>query len=384
MKSTETNRRDVRCLLVLAAVTAALIFLYGEIDYTKDAFTKWDSIIYRGMASAAPRLDPLAPRPFAFRLLGPYLVGLVPGSTDAAFLVANRILSAILIFLMYAFLRRFGLRPEAACVATILYACNKHFFGFTSWNYFHINDVLTNVFLIILFWSMYESRWLLFAAVFCLAIATRETALAMIPTGTLFLFETKTVRRDGGRLIAALIPGMACFAALHLAIHPVSGQTLAEAFSVHWTKLTSLERMYHIMINPFVPLTLVPLVFLKRTIAFFRGRAYLLIYVLIIASAPFVGANNERLLNPASIVFYPLVGFIIQERVWPHKGLLSLVLAGGLLSHMHWLVARYPLPSRNATAVLSGGSLIAITLALALHALFVKSTEGSDREPSSE
>lgn len=382
MTSRAANRTTKQCLFVLVAVTAVMIFLYGRINYTNEAFAKWDSLIYREMASAAPRLDPLAPRPFAFRLLGPYLVGLVPGPPENTFLIVNLILSAMLIYLMYKFLHYFGLQPRAACIATILYVFNKHFFGFTSWNYFHINDVLTNLFLIILFWSMLESRWLMFAASFCLAIATRETALVMIPTGFLYLVEHKTLRRDGGRFLGAIVPGLACYAALHLFIHPASGQTLTQALSVHWTKLTSLERMYHVLVNPFIPLTLVPLVFFKRSIAFFRGRIYLFLYFILIACTPLVGANNERLLNPTFIVFYALIGFIMQESVLPNKWLTAIVLTGGFLSHLHWLVARYPLPSRNATGALSGGSLAVITLALALFTLLRKPTEGSRRVSS--
>ena len=382
MKSSGASPTHGWCLLVLAAVTAVMIFLYGRIDYTNEAFTKWDSLIYREMASAAPHLDPLAPRPFAFRLLGPYLVGLFPGPPENAFFIATLILSVLLIYLMYEFLCYFGLQPKVACIATILYLFNKHFFGFTSWNYFHINDVLTNLFLIILFWSMLESRWLMFAAAFCLAIATRETALVMIPTGLLYLVEHKTLRREGGRFLGAIVPGLACYAALHLFIHPASGQTITQAISVHWTKLTSLERMYHVLVNPFIPLTLVPLVFFKRSIAFFRGRTYLVLYFILIACTPLVGANNERLLNPTFIVFYALIGFIMQESVLPNKVLPALVLTGGFLSHLHWLVARYPLPSRNATGALSGGSLAVITLALALFAVLGKSTEGSRRVSS--
>jgi hypothetical protein len=148
-------------------------------------------------------------------------------------------------------------------------------------------------------------------------------------------------------------------------VHPAAGPTLAQAVAAHWTKIKSLERMYHVLVNPFVPLALVPIVFLGRTVAFFRGRIFLLAFFVLVAATPFFGHNNERLLNPASLVFYPLVGSILQDCVWPNRWMIALVTAGGFLSSLHWLVARYPLPSRAATAVLSGGSLLVITGALA-------------------
>jgi hypothetical protein len=361
-----SDRTERVCLLVLALVTVTMLFFYGRIDYTNAAFKDWDSLIYLDMASASPHLDPDAPRPFAFRLLGPYLVGLIPGSTENAFLAADLVLSFLLVYLMYRFLRYFGLRPPFACLATTLYIFNKHFFGFASWNYFHVNDVIAIILLIVLFWSMMQSRWLIFAAALCLGVATRETALIMIPVGLLYLAERRHLVREGGKFVAAIVPALALFAAIRLLIHPTAGPTLVQAVSTHWTKITSIERMYHVLVNPFVPLAFMPVVFFRRTFAFLRGRIHLLAFFVLVAGTTFFGHNNERLLNPASLVFYPLVGFILQDCVWPNRGMIALVVAGGYLSSLHWLVARYPLPSRDATAVLSGGSLVVITAALAV------------------
>ncbi|MCX5752178.1 MAG: hypothetical protein NTW97_00890 [Candidatus Krumholzibacteria bacterium] len=366
MNVAASDRTERACLLVLALVTVTMLFLYGRIDYTNAAFKDWDSLIYLDMASASPRLDPDAPRPFAFRLLGPYLVGLIPGSTENAFLAVDLVLSFLLVYLMYRFLRYSGLRPPFACLATTLYILNKHFFGFTSWNYFHVNDVIMIILLIILFRSMMESRWLVFAAALCLGVATRETALIMIPVGLLNLAERRLLAREGGRFIAAIAPALAVFAAIRLLVHPATGPTLMQAVSAHWTKITSIERMYHILVNPFVPLALVPVVYFRRTFAFLKGRIHLAAFFVLIAGTTFFGHNNERLLNPASLAFYPLVGFILQDCVWPNRGMIALVVAGAFLSSLHWLVARYPLPSRGATAVLSGGSLVVITAALAV------------------
>ena len=358
------DRADRTSLLVLALVAAAMLFLYGRIDCTNAAFKEWDSLVYLEMASDSPHLDPDAPRPFAFRLLGPYLAGLIPGSTENAFLAVDFALSLLLVYLMYRFSRYFGLRPPFACLATVLYIFNKHFFGFTSWNYFHVNDLITNILLIVLFWSMMESRWLSFAAALCLGAATRETAMIMIPVGLLYLAERRLLAREGWKFVAAAAPGLAVFLAIRLLVHPAAGPTLAQAVSAHWTKITSLERMYHVLVNPFVPLAFVPAVFFRRTFAFLKGRLHLLAFFVLVAATPFFGHNNERLLNPASLAFYPLIGFILQDCVWPNRGMIALVLAGGFLSSLHWLVARYPLPSRGATAALSGGSLAVVTAAL--------------------
>ncbi len=364
MNGIDFDRADLKPLLVLALVTAAMIFLYGRIDPTNAAFHEWDSLIYIRMAADAPSLDASAPRPFAFRLLGPYLTGLIPGPLERSFLAVNIALSLLFVYLLYRLARSFGLRPPFACVAAALYVFNKHFFGFTSWNYFHVNDIIMNILLVVILLSLAEARWLRFAVAFALGAATRETAMIMIPVGALYLAESGLLAREGRKFAAAAAPGLAVFAAIRLLVHPAAGPTLTEAVAAHWTKITSLERMYHVLVNPFVPLAFVPFVFFGRTRAFFKGRIHLVLFFALVAATPFFGHNNERLLNPASLVFYPLVGLILQDCVWPNGGLVALVLAGGFLSSFHWLVARYPLPSREWTAALSGGSLAGVTAAL--------------------
>lgn len=366
MNGIHFDRADRIPLLVLGLVTAAMIFLYGRIDFTSEAFKEWDSLIYIRMAAAVPSLDAGAPRPFAFRLLGPYLTGLLPGPVERSFLVVNVALSLLFVYLLYRLARSLGLRPPFACVATALYVFNKHFFGFTSWNYFHVNDVMMNILLVVMLRSMAERRWIRFAGALALGAATRETAMIMIPVAFLYLAESGLLAREGRRFAAAAAPGLVAFAVIRLLVHPAAGPTLTEAVAAHWAKITSLERMYHVLVNPFVPLSLVPFVFPGRALAFFRGRVHLAVFFVLVAATPFFGHNNERLLNPASLVFYPLIGLILQDCVGRNRGMIGLVLAGGYLSSLHWLVARYPLPSRAATAVLSGGSLAAVTAALAV------------------
>jgi hypothetical protein len=221
-----------------------------------------------------------------------------------------------------------------------------------------------NILLVVMVLSMAEARWIRFAVAFALGAATRETTMIMIPVGLLYLAERGLLEREGRRFAAAVVPGLAVFATIRLLVHPAAGPTLTEAVAAHWTKITSPERMYHVLVNPFVPLAFVPFVFFGRTRAFFKGRIHLVLFLALVAVTPFFGHNNERLLNPASLVFYPLVGIILQDCVWPNGGLVALVLAGGFLSSFHWLVARYPLPSREWTAALSGGSLVGVTAAL--------------------
>lgn len=339
-----------------------MIFLYGRIEYTQESFAQWDLHKYRAVALASPRIDTSVPRPFIYRPLGPFLAGLLPVETDTSFYLLNVAALLGLVALLYRFLRRLGSGPGIAAAATLLYIFNKHFFGFTSWNYFHINDVITNILLVAMFWALLDDRWLLFSAAMLLASVTRETFLLVIPTAVVFLLEGRRLRGEWRSLLWAVLPGIALFAAFRLLVQPESGMTLAQAFLAFGGRITRFYGFYYLLINPFVPLTLLPLVFAGSSTDFFGERKHLLLFYCLVLFAALFGTNNERLLNPAFIVFYPLIAFIIEERILPGRFLFAVIMAGGFLSSLHYLVARYPLPSREWTILTSGGSAVLITL----------------------
>jgi hypothetical protein len=353
---------DLRFLTLVLAVAAIMLFLYGRIDYTGELFVRWDLHKYRVIALASPRIDTSVPRPFVYRPLGPFIAGILPLGIDTSFYLLNTIASLGLIALLYRFMRRLGSNPGTAAATVLLYIFNKHFFGFTSWNYFHINDVLTNIFIIAMFWSLLEGRWVRFGAAMLLASVTRETFLLVIPTAVIYLLEGGRFRKEWRGLLAAILPALAIFVSFRLLVRPDEGMTLAEAFLTFGDRITRFYGLYYLLVNPFVPLTLVPLAFIGTSAAYFRGRRYMLVYYGLVLFAALFGSNNERLLNPAFIVFYPLVAVVIEDRILPDRILFWVIMTGGFLSSLHYMVARYPLPSREWTILLSGGSAVLITL----------------------
>jgi hypothetical protein len=363
------RRRETLFLAVTIAVAAIMLFLYGRIEYGRELFSLWDLHEYRAMGIASPGIDQLMPRPFIYRPLGPFLAGLLPFDIDLSFYLLNVASSIFLVAAMHRFLAYIGFGPELSSAATVLYVFNKHFFGFTSWDYFHVNDVLINIFIIVMFWSMLERRWLVFAAAMALASLTREAFLIMVPTLFVYLRERRVSGTEYARAAAATLPALAIFLLFRGLVRAESGPTLVQAFLLYAGKTTKLYGLYYLFVNPFVPLTMLPFVFAPETIRFFRSRKYMLAYFALVFAAALFGSNNERLLNPGFIVFYPLIAYIMAER-FSRSGFLSwAVMAGGFLSSLHYLVARYPLPSRGWTMLLSGGSAVALTLLCAAHAL---------------
>ena len=364
------RRREILLLAATLITAAVMLYLYGRIDYTRELFSVWDLNKYRAIGIAAPSIDPLVPRPFIYRALGPFIAGIMPFDIDTSFCILNGACSLALVALLFRFIRHIGFGPRLAAAATILYIFNKHFFGFTSWNYFHTNDVLMNIFIIWMFWSMLERRWLAFALAMALASVTRETFLVMIPTVFVYLRERREPGGEYARASLAMLPGIALFVVFRVFVHAEGGPTLIGAFMLYSEKVTRAYGLYYLLVNPFVPLTTLPLIFAGTTVRFFRGRKYLLVYFVLVFFAALFGSNNERLLNPAFIVFYPLIAFIFRERIARSRFLFWAVMTGGFLSSLHYLVARYPLPGRGWTILLSGGSAVALTIILTAYELY--------------
>lgn len=352
---------EMNHLSALLIVTAAIIVLYGQIDYAVDPYAKWDLSHYRTMASASPGIATNVGHPFAFRVLGPYLVGLLPFPDPVGFYGFAVVLSLGLVFLLYYFLQSVGLSPSASLVTVVLFAFNRHWFGFTIWDYFQVNDLLSLVFILVLFWAMLNDRWMVFGVTLFLGAMTRETAMLMIPVVFAYLLEKKEISTRWRKALIAIGPGLIAFFLLRFFV-PTTGGTLLEAFHVNSRKVLSPERLFRLMVNSFLPFSLIPLVFFEMTFRFFRARIYALVFVILVFLSALFGSNDERLMAPAFIIVYLLLGVVIQA-LNSEKTFLAIFISGGFLSSLHHITGRYPLPNETLTWIFSLVSLLVVTIA---------------------
>lgn len=350
--------------IFLGIVTCLMIYAYGGIEYDQHPYAGWDLAAYRAMAAAAPQLNPYVSSPFAYRLLGPYVVGLLPLPDPAAFYITTVVASLGLNILLYAFLCAMGLDAGVSTITALLFSFNKHLFGFTVWDYFQINDVLALVFIIGMLWMMINDRWALFGSILLLGAATREITLVMIPVALVHQLEKGRLSSQIKTIIAASTPPLVVFVLLRLLID-APGQNLTQALHTYAAKLLSVETWFRLLVNPFIPLTLLPLIYLPRTVDFFHGKKYLLVFLTLVLFSTLFGINNERLLAPAFVVFYWLVGAILEkEIVQRRKALLLLIVVGALASSLHHEYSRFSFVTKNLSVILSLGSFAIITAAV--------------------
>ncbi|MCS6844816.1 MAG: hypothetical protein NZ528_10945 [Caldilineales bacterium] len=358
-------RSHLPYLLAVLLATAVMLFLWGQVDWTKPPADRWDGWHYRSMAAAAPGFSAEAAAPFRYRLLGTYTVGLLFSDIIVGFQVVNYAAFVTLALLFYLFLCRVGLSRGVAAYTTALFTMNTHLFGITAWLTFHTNDVLSLVLLLAALWAMLDRRWGWFGLFIALGALSRETWVLAPATAAVFLWERRLLRSDGAKLLLATLPAVLITVVLRTQLRadvPGSYEPL-KAFLRFGPKFFELEFWARQFGNSLKPLTFLPLIFLGATARFFRAHRWTAALILLTFASSLLGSANERLMAPAFPAFYWLLGTIVQEEIWPNRPMLAIIAAAAFLSTPHYWYARYPLPSRELTIALGAASWAAVTIA---------------------
>lgn len=355
------TKLDFKYLALLSSVTTFMLVFFGQIPYQIAPYATKDLSWYQRIAAAAPGIDASVHQPFAFRLLGPYLAGLMPLPEAAAFRILTLISLFVLVFLFYYLLRQVGIRPLSALACVLCLTLSRYCFGVYAWDFFHINDVLALIFTMMLFLAMWHKRWLSFGLILFLGAFTRETVMLMLPVALVYLWESRELRTHWRKLLLAAVPALSAILLIRL-FWPIGGGTsLTEALALHAEKLYEPESLFRLWINTFLPFTLIPLVYFRATLEFFKTRLHLLAYVLLVFATTLFGSNQERLMSPAFIVFFMLLGSIL-DYIPAKKFTLGLMLAAGFASSFHPEMGIWQVPDNSSMRILSLSAAAMLTL----------------------
>ncbi len=368
------NKPDRIHLLILCAAAAVMIFLYGSIDYRIEPYSGMDLAYYRAMSDAAPRLAQDVPRPFAYRLLGPYIAGLLPLADQHAFRLLTVLVSMMLPVVLYLFLLEFGIARRAALFASILLLFNKHLFGMGVWNFFQLKDTISLLVIAGSLLAMLRGRWLLLCCLLLVGTLSGETALVMAPTLLVYLHERRIPSRGRAAALASLLPAIAAFVLIRRLVPATGGEDLAGAFLHYAPKLRFPGVWVGLLLNPFVPLTFLPLLYYRDALRFLGRNRYMAVYLLFVFAGALFGSNNERLMAPASIVFYAFIARTAERRWSEEPKILTLVAVCCLASSFHHVLGVYPLPARSVTRTVA---ILTTLLVTGASYLFSRSQEGS-------
>nr|MDA3873035.1 hypothetical protein [Kiritimatiellia bacterium] len=239
------------------------------------------------------------------------------------------------------------------------FVCNRYLFGFSVWNGFQLNDILSLNVLLISFSAMWRKSWVLFSISLGVGMLARETALLLIPVVGVWLWEEKAAFRTWLRAGAACVPGLLVFIGLRLWIPTQGGRDLMEAFAAHAPKVLSLEIPARLFLNAFLPFSVLPVLFWRETLAFARAYTHLVVFLILVTVSTLFGTNNERLMAPGFVVVYFLIARILQKHPPGGLALVILVLAA-FANSFHHLYGRFPLPDRSWTLGISLVSTVVV------------------------
>jgi hypothetical protein len=351
-------------VLLLIAAAAVMIYLYGHVHYTVEPFRSMDLYYYRRMAQASPGLAGDIPLPFAYRLLGPWIAGLLPGSDPAGFLAITIIVSLLIPVLLYRFLVEFGIERSSAFVAALLFVFNKHLFGSSTWNFFQVKDSIGLICIAGCFIAMLRGNWPLFSLALLAGALSGEAPLIMAPVLLAYLVERRRPGSEWRWAILSLLPGIAGFFLLRLLVPAHGGTGLVESFLYYSKKLRYALVWVGLFANPFVPLVLLPLIHTRDAWDFVVKNRYLAVCFVLVFFSTLFGSNNERLMAPGFIAVYAFIG-IVAEKYWRGRPrVLLVIVAACFLASGHYLLARYPLlPGRATTRAIAAFTTIAVTAA---------------------
>jgi hypothetical protein len=351
-----------RHAMFLALLALAMSWLYGHIDYLGE-FRDVDLRHYRAMAQAAPAIDADVPRPFAHRLLGPYLAGLLPFPDPLAFRLLSTALLVGATLTLFGFLRCLGLADPLAAFAAALSTLNPYWFGFIAFNPFQAADAMALVCVAGAFWAYRSDRLAAYAALLVLGALAREPVILVVPAVAFAVASRAEWRwRPAVPWLAAGLPAVAAFILVRILV-PAPGPGFAEALLAHAGKALDPATWYRLLVNSYAPLSLLPIVFWRTSIDFARRQPGLMVFAVLVLVSALFGGDQERLVAPAFVTAYALVGTIIAHHLWDVRWIRWVIALGAFATSLHHLTARFPLPSRRLTLVISVAALLFVTAA---------------------
>ncbi len=345
-------------LLVIISVTFIVMIFSGTIDYSNSQYSNADLNKYISMAGASPALDTSVIKPFVYRIAVPWIAGLLPFSISSNFYIINIFSLLALSLSFYYFLTEFGVEKNLVLFITIIFQFNKYFFVFLAWNYFQASDALS---LAVLFYSFILIKrrkiiQLLFFMTFSVFI--KEYILFIIPSGMFYYYKNSNDRKNlfYFGIISAL--SVLIFILIRILISSESGESLYVQYTtqlIYYSKPALLLKRFVI---PFTPFGLLPLIFYKDLVAFFKTNKEFLIYSITIILLSFFG-EPERLMEPLAPVYYLFIAELINKyllgkslelEVLKNKNLLYILLSSLIVSIYH-LWGRIILPNETYSVV---------------------------------
>lgn len=344
-----------------------MILFYGRIDISQSPFSDIPDIQnYRLMAQASPGLDETVSRNFGYRILMPYIAGLMPFDIDTGFYILTIIFSLLIPFIFFRFLKIYGLKEDTAFYLTLLFLLSRHTYGFPVWDFYDVHDLFTHILILFFLISLKKDSFGFMTVILCIGVVNRETILFLVPAGLYYYLFIVKNKSKSAKFIFSVIPALILLITIRSLIVTESKAGTDLLYSFRKLRFDESNKLfnpvtYYRIINTFIPLTLIPFVFWETTKEFFKINMHLLILVFIYYTSCFLAGDTERLIVPVFPVFFLLIGIIFENIGLNTLKNRTIVLMLCIAAIPHHIFFRFRLPSRNWKVAISLILLIAVT-----------------------
>lgn len=294
-------RTNWKYLILILLLTEILILLTNKIDYLNPIYSNADFNKYIEMAKASPQLSNEVIRPFVYRIIVPWIVGQLPISTINGFYLINNFALFFLAVSVFIFLLDFNVEIKTAFILTITFQLNRYFFLYNTWNYFQTCDVISLSILFISFILLKRKNWIVLFLIFPLSVLIKEYVLMFIPAGFVYLYVKKESLKNFLIYSILSITSIVIYFLIRKLIISEGGESLYTQYTTQVIYFSKPDLLIKRFIVPFTPFGLIPIIFVKETVKFFKKYFYLLIYTLTVIVLSFFG-EPERLMAPLSLV----------------------------------------------------------------------------------
>ncbi len=336
-------------IFIIVAVSIFVLLFTGQIEYQQLQYKNSDLTKYIAMAKVSPELNLTIIRPFVYRILVPWFIGLMPFSIPTNFFLLNTVFLILLSIVFYFVLTEFELSTNVALTLTIAFQMNRYFFQFLSWNYFQLSDTIALSVLFTSFILIKRKNWILLFLLLPVSILIKEYALIILPAGLFyFLFQRKS-KKDFLLFGLLSITTITVYALIRIVLDTDQGVDLLTQYitkEFYYSRPMLFLKKY---IASFTPFGLLPIIFYKELIHFFKRNSFLFVYTLTVIVISYFG-EAERMMAPLAVVYFLFIGNLVEKRFklnqnhfFENKIFVLIIITSFLSSFYHlWGIVQLP------------------------------------------
>jgi len=345
-------------LLILAIAVTFIFIFVGKIDYSLPQYAEIDNLYYRTMADAAPGFTSDIIHPFVYRILGPWLAGIMPFHNDINFGILMYFSLIALTFAFYKFLILNQINAKIALITSMWVVFNKYIFGIMGFSYFQLCDSISVTALIMAFVFFYKNNWLGILISSVIGILAKETILLFYIPALIYLFINKHPKKEIINCILSGAVTFAIFIALRMIFSPSEEGDYLIQLGFGVSKFFNLTVWVRQLSNVFLPFSLIFIIFLKELFQFSKKEIYLtLLFILTIISSLF-GLDCERLMLPGILFSYLFFAQLAEKYLLSEDGKFRwnftfVITCITLISNLYHLWGLVRLPSRTISIYLT-------------------------------